>query len=191
MRGPNPVSGSQLAARYVGLGGIKAASASLLQGCRRQPGRPFFSLARFLSRQSRISPLDMAPPLASSMTLRSIRILNPSRLALRTHRPGSFRPPPLHHTPARQRVSSAPSIRPTTKMAGRVHRVTMFKLPKSEDRNALMERYKKLDAENSKVIQQTSLVLAWPNVDSDKIPSIHRISWLIDRCACRMANRTY
>lgn len=42
----------------------------------------------------------------------------------------------------------------------------MFKLPKAEDQTALMERYKKLDAENSKVIQQPSGVVAWDPISS-------------------------
>lgn len=51
-------------------------------------------------------------------------------------------------------------------MESRIHRVTMFKLPKAEDQTALMERYKKLDAENSKVIQQPSGVVAWDPISS-------------------------
>ncbi|PFH61701.1 hypothetical protein XA68_16501 [Ophiocordyceps unilateralis] len=35
-------------------------------------------------------------------------------------------------------------------MADRIHRVTLFKLPKTEDQRKLMEQYKVLDATNSR-----------------------------------------
>lgn len=36
-------------------------------------------------------------------------------------------------------------------MADRIHRVTMFKMPKEEDRQKMLEQYRKLAKDNQKV----------------------------------------
>lgn len=37
-------------------------------------------------------------------------------------------------------------------MADRIHRVTMFKMPKEEDRQRMMEQYRKMARDNRKVL---------------------------------------
>lgn len=44
-----------------------------------------------------------------------------------------------------------PFTQNTAEMAGRVHRVTMFKLPSKEDQDKLLNQYKILGAEQQKV----------------------------------------
>lgn len=45
----------------------------------------------------------------------------------------------------------------TTKMANRVHRITMFKMPSEADRAVLLEQYNKLSANQQKVSSKVSL----------------------------------
>jgi hypothetical protein len=94
-------------------------------------------------------------------------------------------------------VSSVTPPRSTTKMATRIHRVTMFKLPKAEDQNALMEQYKKLNAENSKVMRKQPVFGLAPrcpphygnNAAGRKLDLLHRL--LTELFHHRMASRTF
>ncbi|KND89823.1 hypothetical protein TOPH_05460, partial [Tolypocladium ophioglossoides CBS 100239] len=59
------------------------------------------------------------------------------------------------------------SLQLSVKMAGRVHRITLFKVPKAEDQQKLIEQYKAVDATNQKDGKPYILSLAAGRAEDD------------------------
>lgn len=63
---------------------------------------------------------------------------------------------PLIRPPIPSTASQVRARLYTTKMANRVHRITMFKMPSEDDRAVLLEQYNKLSANQQKVSSQVT-----------------------------------
>lgn len=95
----------------------------------------------------RIPLIDTASPnctldLAFLMNAAPLRFLRSVRVS-----PSLFQSRIPHSAFARYSSSSSSVVT----MADRIHRITMFKLPKQEDQAAMIEKYKDLKANNQKV----------------------------------------
>ncbi|RDA91216.1 hypothetical protein CP533_3410 [Ophiocordyceps camponoti-saundersi (nom. inval.)] len=67
-------------------------------------------------------------------------------------------------------------------MTSRIHRVTLFKVPKAEDQKKLIEQYKILLATNTKATEQDSRSQGFTVVSKTEFASIDDMRYFDDEC---------
>lgn len=128
-----------------------------------KPPRALSSLDTTQLSNSGIAYLDTAFAVVLQTITRSY--MN-SRLACRalTLSPSRIPPNPARVSQHIKAISRPFTQIPTVKMANRVHRITMFKLPSKDEQAKLLDQYHKLNASQQKVSRlQSYLYLCMPD----------------------------